>query len=254
MVFFLNFYKETEDVVQNPRTLLDSRASFASACDEGVLRDRMQAVLKEYKLNTISLDIEQIQERVAENETLVYKAQRAAEEDAARLQEAVKDDELQSEMKRDKSATKPTPKHKRVLSRDSCYTEGAFSVRSGESGAFPGSEVSSTRARNGFEGVCGASEETAKLLQLHQDKSRLTTDLRKMKMQLTKTREENTQLKKKSSHHMFTSKQSCSSCRTLGAPPASGSACSGKGRGDAEERKSIGGGCLSAGLLSGGEA
>ena len=81
MVFFLNFYKETEDAVDNPRPLGDSRASFASVYDEGVLRDRLKGVLNEHKLNTICLDIEKIEECISENEALAFKARKAAEEE-----------------------------------------------------------------------------------------------------------------------------------------------------------------------------
>ena len=127
-----------------------------------------------------------------------------------------------------------------MLSKDSCYTDGAFSVRSGESGPYPGSEVSSTRARNGYESMCGMSEDAAKLVQLYQDKNRLTTDLRKMKVELTKTRDENTQLKKRHSHQLNAPRASCSSCRGIGTHAAPSSCSSNKAKSDVEERKSIG--------------
>ena len=163
MVFFLNFYKETEDAVEHPHPFGDSRASFASVCEEGVLRDRLKAVLNEHKLNTICLDIEKIEECISENEALAFKARKAAEVEEGQNNEPRENEESADRRK------KPTKKlsHARVLSRDSCYTDGAFSVKSGESCPFPGSEVSSTRARNGYDSMCGMSEDAAKLVQLY---------------------------------------------------------------------------------------
>ena len=117
---------------------------------------------------------------------------------------------------------RPTPKHMRGVSRDSCYTDAAFSAKSGESGMTMGvSDVSSNRGRNAFESMSGASEETTKILHLYQDKNKLTAEVRRLRVEMTKVRDENTQLKKKSVYQFNSNsgKSGCVTCSSAtGAP------------------------------------